>query len=77
VKNWYHIGYTSQLDNGEKIVPAFTNTTNTVLSTYSHFSNGVENYLMDTDVDSDSGQGGGKYETLLSIDITNTSALII
>ena len=67
-KNWYHIGYTHEFDNEEKMVSVGTNTTNTVLSTDSYFSNGVENYLMETDVDTESGQHGGTYQTL-SIDI--------
>ena len=72
MKNWLHIGFTSQLENGEKKTASFvTNTTNTVQSTDSYFSNGVESYVMDTDVDIDSGQGGGTYQTL-SIDIIHT-----
>ena len=72
VKNWLHIGFTSQLEDGEKKTASFvTNTTNTVHSTDSYFSNGVESYVMDTDVDIDSGQGGGTYQTLF-IDIIHT-----
>jgi len=57
---WFHIGYTSELDDGQKIISAvFTNTTNTVYSADSLFSNGAESYMMKTDVDTGPGQAGG------------------
>ena len=58
-KRWYHIGYTSDLDNGEKVNPVITNTTNTVQSADSYFSNGIENFYMKTDADVGGGNQGG------------------
>ena len=57
-KSWYHIGYTSDLDNGEMLNPVITNTTNTVQSADSYFSNGIENFYMKTDADVGRGLGG-------------------
>ena len=61
-KKWFHIAYTRDVE--EKVNPVITNTTNTVQSADSYFSNGVESFLMKTDADMGYHQTGGKYNPL-------------